>query len=224
MTEIDLPLARHGAERLDGEDDALARRDVRHGEHLRLRRHRRREGLDDLVRFLHRRRHRHFLHHHAVALLPDVPPRPAPRVLLVGDQHLVARLQVEPVGHEVHRHRRVHREADLVEIAVDEVRELLAQPLLGAVSGQLLGLVRAVVPQHQALLDVAQVLGHRVHHHPRRRAQGAGIEERGALGDEELPAQVVPVGLAVGREFLEAGRVRGAGDARCRGDGGGNGQ
>ena len=97
-----------------------------------LRRDRRGEGVDDLVDAFRRQGERDLGDLHAAALGLESPGIDRARMLEVGDEDLVAFLQIEAVGDEVQAFGRVAGQRDFVRRGVDEAGELVADGLCSA--------------------------------------------------------------------------------------------
>jgi hypothetical protein len=130
-------------------------------------------------------------------------------VFLVGHEDFVARLQVEPVGHEVRSHGRVLNERDLARRCVHQRRDFRAQLFLFAIAGNVLRVLQAVVVMRDRLFDLAHVRGHDVHHRARNGAEGGGVAVGLVAGDVELTAKPAPeIRIAGGRPGNRSRRNR----------------
>ena len=127
----------------------------------------------------------------------------AARVLLVAYQDLVARLEVEAVRDVAVGLGRVAHEGQLVARAADELRERIPELV-----------PRSVAPDRVVLgiglghaLGLAVALEDRAQDGPGAGAHGAVVQEHLVRGDEELLADLGPVGLFVAK--VEVARRQG---------------
>ena len=197
----DAPLARPGGEPPDRLDGAGAEEDVLDAQHPGPRPDLRRPRLEQGVLARRRHRWRELAQHQPVPRRNQLPAAPAADVFLRRQEDLVARLEVEPAGHDVHPLGGVAREREGLGRRADERGELGAKGV--DVEGCLV----------EDGLEGAHVRLERLEHRDGQRAPGPGVHED-AVGDQELPANLGPVGLVVGevmgKRHIRAPRGRGA--------------
>ncbi len=104
---------------------------------------------------------------------------------MVGDDHLVARIQLEAVGHEVHGLGRVPRKHEPLRVGIQK----RAHGTLEVVPLD----ARRIGGSHSA-----RVFGNSLHHHSGRGSQCAVVQVDAVAGNEELATDEVPELLVSG--------------------------
>ena len=127
-------------------------------------------------------------------------------MLAVGEDDLVTALQIESLRDEVHAHRRILGQRNVLARSVHEFPYLLAQGQLRRIAADPVGGVGRIVPARDGGLQRAHVLDDALEHRTRRRAESASVEECLPRRDIELVAHPVPECRIA---LLRPGRKRG---------------
>lgn len=181
-----------------GQHNAVFRGDVRHGDDPRAGRDRGGEALDDSISIIRRNRNRNLFDHDAVAFRPQIPAALRARMLLIGDQHLVARLQIQSIRYLADRHRRVLHQRNLAPAGVHQRTKLSANVFVLAIAADVFDVLRPVIVMRNRPLVLAHVVDHGVYDLLWPRAQRARVEIGFARWNEELLANPRPIVRIIG--------------------------
>ena len=164
---------------------------MREGHDLRRRGVRPVKGIDDLVFSAGNNGDRHIVDLEAEPPGLDLPRMSVRGMVQVGEQHLVARPEVEAGADGVVGLARVPHQRDLVGVCAQEARHLLSRvfsdlPVLGP------------VVKRRVVIQVPGVLEDRFHHRIGRWAEVRGVHQRQVVPEKELAPDRVPVPLVAG--------------------------
>src|SRR6202521_2920311 len=180
---------RQRAEFLGRQNHARNRGDVAEKQHARPRRDRIIDKIQRRRRIRHRLWQRDLFHHNPISFRAQVPGMLASRVLLVGHQHFVASLHVQPVRDIAVCFRRIAHQRQLIARAPDKLRERIAKFVPGAVTPD--RIVFRIVLRH--LFRIVVAIKNRAQHRHGRRSHRPVVEINFIRRNQELFAPFAPI-------------------------------